>query len=115
MLRTVLALIILSLISASVTVAPAYSLSISESGPLTSYLKKAKPLLEGSDQVISINGFAVDRNTIRQDFEGFIDLGVLEYNGNPSRTLVYGSGMLRAFPIARMSLALVAADQVSLS
>lgn len=92
MFRAVLALLILSLISASVTVAPAYALSVSESGPLTSYLKKANPLLEGLDEVISFNGFAVDRNAIRPHLDGFIDLGVMEYNGNPSRTLVYGSG-----------------------
>lgn len=95
MLRTVIALIIISLISASVTVAPAYSLSISESGPLTNYLKKANPLLQASDQVISVNGFPVDRSSIRQDF-GVLDFGTMEYNGNPSRTLVYGSGNVAA-------------------
>ncbi len=92
MLRTVLALLILSLISASAAVAPVYSLSISESGPLTSYLKKAKALLEVSDQVINVNGFPVDRGLITQDFGGILDLGKMEYNGNPSRTLVYGTG-----------------------
>ncbi|HEY7506467.1 MAG TPA: hypothetical protein VH621_02575, partial [Nitrososphaera sp.] len=92
MLRTVLALLILSLISASVIVAPAYSLSISESGPLTSYLKKAEPFLQGSDQVINVNGFPVDRSLITHDFGGVLELGEMQYNGNPSRTLVYGSG-----------------------
>jgi hypothetical protein len=38
---------------------------------------------------VSVDGFTVDRNSIRSNF-GFLDLGHLQYNGNPARTLLYG-------------------------
>ncbi|HEX2014727.1 MAG TPA: S8 family serine peptidase [Nitrososphaera sp.] len=86
------------LIVASVASAPAYSFigSISESGPLTSLLNRSGGELLGSKDIISINGFPVDRNSVRPDFGGFINLGKMEYNGSPSRTLVYGHGNVAA-------------------
>jgi subtilisin family serine protease len=52
------------------------------------------PYPEGAD-VVTVNGLPVDRSAIKTDFE-FIDLGELEYNGSPARTLVYGSGNVAA-------------------
>src|SRR5581483_2603167 len=95
MLRALFSFVLLFLILASALVAPAFSLSFNESGPLTSFPAKAAPYLQGADTV-SIDGFAVDKNAAKPDFGGFIKLGDLKYNGNPSRTLVYGSGNVAA-------------------
>jgi hypothetical protein len=93
MLRSVFCIALLFLITASALVAPAYSL-LPESGPLTAFSNKSLPYPEGAD-VVTVNGLPVDRNAIKTDFE-LIDLGELEYNGSPGRTLVYGSGNVAA-------------------
>lgn len=85
----------LFLIISSAAAVPAFSL-VSESGPLTAYSKMSSPNLKESEDVISIHGFSVDKDSVRPDFGGIIDLGDLPYNGNPSRTLVYGSGNVGA-------------------
>jgi len=95
MLRTLFSFVLLFLITASALAVPAFSLSFDESGPLTSFPARTAPYLQGAD-TISINGFPVDRNAVKPDFGGFIDLGEMKYNGNPSRALVYGSGNVAA-------------------
>jgi hypothetical protein len=95
MLRTLFSLILLFLILASAVAVPAFSLSFNESGLLTSFPGKAAPYPQGADTV-NINGFVVDKNAVRPDFGGFVNLGELKYNGNPSRALVYGSGNIAA-------------------
>lgn len=92
MLRSAFCLALLFLIAASSLLVPAYSLLPRESGPLSAL--KPMPYPEGAD-VVTVNGLPVDRNAIKTDFE-FIDLGKLEYNGSPGRTLVYGSGNVAA-------------------
>ncbi|MGH9993124.1 MAG: S8 family serine peptidase, partial [Nitrososphaera sp.] len=81
------------MVIASAAGAPAFSIgsSINESGPLTSYLERSESNLLGAD-IINFNGFAVDKNSVKPDFGGIIDMGEMKYNGKPSRTLVYGSG-----------------------
>ncbi|MGI0024036.1 MAG: S8 family serine peptidase, partial [Nitrososphaera sp.] len=81
------------MVIASAAGAPAFSIgsSINESGPLTSYLERSESNLQGAD-IINFNGFAVDKNSVKPDFGGIIDMGEMKYNGKPSRTLVYGSG-----------------------
>jgi hypothetical protein len=95
MLRTVFSLILLFLMIASAVTVPAFSLSFNESGLLTSFPGKTAPYPQGADTV-NINGFVVDKNAVRPDFGGFVNLGELKYNGNPSRALVYGSGNVAA-------------------
>ncbi|HEX2557679.1 MAG TPA: S8 family serine peptidase, partial [Nitrososphaera sp.] len=70
-------------------------MSFDESGPLTSFPGKAAPHLQDTGTG-NINGFAVDKNAIKPDFGGIINLGEMKYNGNPSRALVYGSGNVGA-------------------
>jgi subtilisin family serine protease len=98
MLRTVFTAALVLLVIASAATTPAYSLAgaVTEAGPLTSYLDRAAPRLQSAEDVINIHGFAVDKKSAQPDFGGIIDLGELRYNGNPSRTLVYGSGNLAA-------------------
>jgi subtilisin family serine protease len=82
---------LLLLISTSLLV-PAYSISLKESGPLTAFSKSLPNL--GAD-MITTNPLQFDKNAIRTDF-GVIHLGKMEYNGDPGRTLVYGSGNVAA-------------------
>jgi len=90
MLWSAFCLALLLLITASLLV-PAYSLSVKESGPLTAF-SKPLPYL-GNDMIT--NGSQADKNAIRTNF-GVIDLGKMEHNGSPGRTLVYGSGNVAA-------------------
>ncbi len=92
MLRSVFCLALLLLITSSLLV-PAYSLSVKESGPLTAF-SKPLPNLEAGN-MMTANGLHADKNAIRTDF-GVIDLGKMEYNGSPGRTLVFGSGNIAA-------------------
>lgn len=104
MLRTALSVTVLFVLlsSAATTIftysafaSSTYPVPIAESGPLTSYQKMSMPYLQELDkeEIVSIGGFAVKKQgSIRPDFGGIIDLGEMAYNGNPSRTLVYGSG-----------------------
>jgi hypothetical protein len=96
MLCTLFSLALLFLIVTSAVVVPAFSLSFNESGPLTSFPIKAAPYLQSSSDTVNMYGFAVDKNAVKPDFGGFISLGELKYNGNPSRALVYGSGNVAA-------------------
>ncbi|HJS82579.1 MAG TPA: hypothetical protein VJ742_07055, partial [Nitrososphaera sp.] len=87
--RTFFSVALLVVLVASAAI-PAFSLSPSmESGPLTSLKNKVQIPPEGD--MVSVNGFPVDRNAIKTDF-GFINLGDMPYNGKHSRTLVHGSG-----------------------
>ncbi|MEW6604149.1 MAG: S8 family serine peptidase, partial [Thermoproteota archaeon] len=72
------------LITASALAAPAYSLGVKESGPLTAFRLQYPP-------VADMSATDLPSNEIRTDF-GAIDLGKMEYNGNIGRTLIYGSG-----------------------
>jgi hypothetical protein len=89
MLRSAFCLGLLFLLSASALAAPAYSLTVKESGPLTDF-KLQYP--QAAD--MPVIGSPADTE-IRTDF-GAIDLGEMEYNGSPGRTLIYGSGNLAA-------------------
>lgn len=89
MLRSASCLALLFLIATSALAAPAYSLTIKESGPLTGF-SQSLPALQGADTV-TVNGLHIDKGAIRTDF-GAIDLGEMKYNSNPGRTLIYGSG-----------------------
>jgi hypothetical protein len=91
MLRSAFCLALLFLIVASALVTPAYSLTVKESGPLTGFSHS----LPTMHDAITVNGLSVDRSAIKTDF-GAIDLGEMKYNGNPGRTLVYGSGNVAA-------------------
>ena len=91
MLWSAFCLALLLLITASLLV-PAYSLSVKESGPLTAF---SKPLPYLGNDMITTNGSQADKNAIRTNF-GVIDLGKMEHNGSPGRTLVYGSGNVAA-------------------
>lgn len=84
MLRNAFSIALAFLISASAFVAPAYSLGISESGPLTAF--KLQHLQIGDMPVVGSTS-----SEVRTNF-GTIDLGKIEYNGNIGRTLIYGSG-----------------------
>ena len=89
MLRSAFCLALLFLIFASVLVAPAYSFTARESGPLTAF-RLQYPQAVDVPTVGPASG-----EEFRTDF-GAIDLGELEYNGNPGRTLIYGSGNVGA-------------------
>ncbi len=87
------AAVVATLLVMSVFVAPAYSLPASfedstpvESGPHV-YQFEQLPSLDA----VNIYGFTVPKSAIRSDF-GAINLGDLQYNGNPGRTLVFGKG-----------------------
>ncbi|MEP0826626.1 MAG: S8 family serine peptidase, partial [Nitrososphaera sp.] len=77
----------LIIIASSTFVAPAYSLGVRESGPLTT-LGLQYPQTAHNDDV---SGAGSTTNVIRTDF-GAINLGKMEYNGNIGRTLIYGAG-----------------------
>jgi hypothetical protein len=94
MLRTLVSLALLFLITFSALLAPAYSLSVRESGPLAAFSGRSNPPVQDTDRV-TIGSFTVDRNSVETDF-GIIDLGQLQYNGDFGRTLFYGSGNVAA-------------------
>ncbi|MEW6603253.1 MAG: hypothetical protein AB1351_01020, partial [Thermoproteota archaeon] len=84
MLRNAFSIALAFLITASALAAPAYSLGVKESGPLTAFRLQYPP-------VADMSATDLPSNEIRTDF-GAIDLGKMEYNGNIGRTLIYGSG-----------------------
>ncbi|HXG07358.1 MAG TPA: S8 family serine peptidase [Nitrososphaera sp.] len=73
------------------TVAPAYSFRIKESGPFA-HFRVQYPQVSNNDDA---PGASWVSSEVRTDF-GAIKLGKLEYNGNIGRTLVYGSGNVAA-------------------
>lgn len=94
--------VLLAAVLAVSLVAPAYSLpasrqaamsGLAESRPLSSLPSTQLPALDAVD----IYGYKVPRGAIHSDF-GNIKLGddLLRYNGNPSRTLVFGAGNVGA-------------------
>ena len=71
---------------------PAFSLSPSaESGPLTAPRNDAPSSIVPESEIFNFNGFPADKRLVTSDF-GVLNLGELRYNGEPSRTLVYGAG-----------------------
>src|SRR2546422_9860688 len=101
MLWRAFCLAFLHLIPASLLV-PAYPLSVKESGPLAAF---AKPLPYLGNDMGTANGSQADKNAIRTNF-GVIDLGKMEHNGSPGRTLVYGSGNVAALGNTARAVAL---------
>ncbi len=95
MLRTFLSLVLVILMLGSIA-SPSFSLPLSsESGPLSSLRSSSQDQFPDSGNTVSIHGFRADKSAVTSDF-GFINLGDMPYNGEHSRTLVYGSGNTEA-------------------
>ena len=88
MLRVLFTFALVFLILGSIAY-PAFSLPhFAESGPLTAARHRDVGALTDA---FEFHGIKVSKDAVTSDF-GYIDLGDLAFNGEPSRTLVYGSG-----------------------